>query len=343
MRPFLRAAFATVVLSSTPFLFSQQPVVLHGQVTTETADRGLNSVIESAKKLSSPTWIGYSVPVVNKFGSGWSSRDVDYLEGNNNSTSDDSDATRKTFDRAVILLRVADGAVTKIHVEDPDRQLDAGGVRFIWLGSVDQDDSVRVLADLARQDNVRHLRDSAVFAISVHQTNSATTALINLAGPTNDLALRDKATFWLANQRGPEGLAAIKKFAHDDGDPKFREKLTFDLTLSKDPSALDEIIRMAHEDSSPQVRKQAQFWMANKGGKKVTEDLKTLATNDPNEQIRKSAVFALSRLPGDEGTTQLIAVADSTKDPMVRKQAIFWLGQSNDPRALDYLTKLLKQ
>ena len=75
----------------------------------------------------------------------------------------------------------------------------------------------------------------------------------------------------------------------------------------------------------------------------MTEDLRTLATNDPNEQIRKSAVFALSRLPSDEAATQLIAVADSSKDPVVRRQAIFWLGQSNDPRALEYLTKLLKQ
>jgi HEAT repeats len=343
MRSFLRTIFVTAALSSTSLLFSQQPVILHGQVTTENADHGLNSAIESAEKQGGTTWIGYSVPVVAKFSTGWNSPNIDYLEGNTNSTFDDSDATRKSFDHAVILLRVADGAVTKIHVEDPDRQLDAGGARFIWLNGVDQDDSVRFLTGLAHQDSIRHLRDSAVFAISVHQTNSATTALISLAAPANDLALRDKAAFWLANQRGQDGLAAIKKLARDDSDPKFREKLTFDLTLSKDPSALDEIIRMAHEDSSPQVRKQAQFWMANKGGKKVTEDLKAIATNDPNEQIRKSAVFSLSRLPGDDAATQLIAVADSTKDPVVRKQAIFWLGQSNDPRALDYLTKLLKQ
>jgi len=59
--------------------------------------------------------------------------------------------------------------------------------------------------------------------------------------------------------------------------------------------------------------------------------------------VRKSAVFALSRLPEDEAATQLIAVADTSKDAAVRKQAIFWLGQSSDPKALDYLTKLLKQ
>lgn len=343
MRAFVHTFLATLILSGAPSLIAQQPTVLHGQVTTEVADHGLGSVIDGVKKQKDSAWVGYSIPVNNKFSSGWNSSHIDYLEGNNDANVSESEGNNQSFDHAVILLRVADGVVMKLHVESPERQLDAGGLRFVWVNSVDPDDSVHMLTALARESDARQLRDSAVFAISVHQTKAATPALISLAGPTNDLGLREKAAFWLANQRGPEGLAAIQKFAREDSDPKFREKLTFDLTLSKDPAALDELIRMAHEDASPQVRKQAQFWMANKGGKKVTEDLRTIATSDPNEQIRKSAVFALSRLPSADAATQLIAVADSSKDPAVRRQAIFWLGQSNDPRALEYLTKLLKQ
>jgi HEAT repeat protein len=343
MRTFVRAFVAATILSSATALFAQQPTVTHGQVTTEAANHGLKTVIDGLKQQKDAVWVGYSIPVINKFSSGWNSGRIDYLEGNNNAIVNESEESNQSSDHAVILLRIADGAVMKLHVESPERELDAGGLRFVWLNDVNADDSVRVLTDLARQGDAKHLRDSAVFAISVHQTNTATTALISLAGADNDLGLREKAAFWLASQRGHDGLAAIQKLAHEDGDPKFREKLTFDLTLSKDPAALNELIRMAHEDTSPQVRKQAQFWMATKGGKKVTEDLRTLATDDPNEQIRKSAVFALSRLPGDEAATQLIAVADSSKDPLVRRQAIFWLGQSKDPRALEYLTKLLKQ
>ena len=343
MRAFVRAFAATLVLSGAPSLLAQQPTITHGQVTTETASQGLGKVIDGLKQQKEVVWVGYSIPVVSKFSSGWNSSNVDYLEGNGNAIVNESDGNSKSSDHAVILLRVADGAVMKVRVENPDRELDAGGLRFVWLNGVEPDDSVRVLTDLARQGDVRHLRDSAVFAISIHQTNTATTALVGLAGAGNDLGLREKAAFWLANQRGQEGLAAIQKFAREDSDPKFREKLTFDLTLSKDPAALNELIRIAHEDASPQVRKQAQFWMANKGGKKVSDDLRAIATNDPNEQIRKSAVFALSRLPGDEAATQLIAVADSSKDPAVRRQAVFWLGQSSDPRALEYLTKILKQ
>ncbi|MGD0444885.1 MAG: HEAT repeat domain-containing protein [Edaphobacter sp.] len=343
MQTFVRAFAITTVLAAASSLFAQQPTITHGQVVMEAADHGLKTAIDSQKRQKDAGWLGYSVPIVSKFSSDWNSRGIDYLEGNGDSIMDDSEGSRRTADRAVILLRIADGAVMKVKVESPDRSLDAGGLRFVWLNGVTEDDSIRLLTDLARQGDVRHLRDSAVFAISIHQSNSATAALVGLAGTGSDLELREKAVFWLANQRGHDGLAAIQRFARGDNDPKFREKLTFDLTLTKDPEALNELIRMAHEDTSPRVRKQAQFWMATKGGKKVSQDLRTIATDDPNEQIRKSAVFALSRLPGDEAATQLIAVADSSKDPAVRRQAVFWLGQSNDPRALDYLTKLLKQ
>jgi hypothetical protein len=199
-------------------------------------------------------WVGYSIPVINKFSSGWNSSHINYLEGNHNAIADQSEESHPLSDHAVILLRIADGAVMKLHVESPERELDAGGLRFVWLNSIEPDDSVRVLTDLARQGDTRHLRDSAVFAMSVHQTNAATAALVSLAGPGNDLELREKAAFWLANQRGQDGLAAIQRFAREDSDPKFREKLAFDLTLSKDPAALNELIRMAHEDASPQVR-----------------------------------------------------------------------------------------
>jgi hypothetical protein len=343
MRAFVRVFVATTILSAAASVLAQQPTIVHGQATTETADHGLNAALEGLKRQNSAMWVGYSIPVVSKFSSGWNSDHVAYLEGRGDSVVDDSEKSSPSSDHAVILLRIADGALMKLRVESPERELDAGGLRFVWLNGVSPDDSVHVLTDLARQGDVRHLRDSAVFAISIHQTNAATTALIDLAGASNDLGLREKAAFWLANQRGHDGFVAIQRLAHEDGDAKFREKLAFDLTLVKDPQALNELIRMAHEDTSPQVRKQAQFWMATKGGKRVTEDLRTLATNDPNEQIRRSAVFALSRLPGDEAATQLIAVADSSKDPVVRRQAIFWLGQSNDPRALEYLTKILKQ
>jgi len=59
------------------------------------------------------------------------------------------------------------------------------------------------------------------------------------------------------------------------------------------------------------------------------------------EKVKERAVFALSQLPKDEGVPKLIDVARTNRNPVVRKQAIFWLGQSRDPRALDFFVEVL--
>jgi HEAT repeat protein len=332
------------VMSVATAASSQQPQIVHAQLTTQAVDHGLNAALDGLKKQDSPLWIAYSFPVVDKFSSGWNSGDTEYLESGHSDEADISgNKDDHTSGHAVLLLRVANGAVVKLRVEAPNRKLDAGGLRLIWLTGVAPDDSVHFLKALAMQNDTRQLMDSAVFAISLHQTTAATPALVDLAAAGHDPKLREKAAFWLAIQRGHDGFMAIQRFAHEDTNPDFRKKLVFDLTLCKEPAALTELIRMAHEDSSPDVRRQAQFWMASKGGKLVSQDLREVAAKDPDAQVRKSAVFALSRLPGDEAATQLIQVASSSKDPGVRKQAVFWLGQSSDPRALDYLTRLLQK
>jgi HEAT repeat protein len=42
-----------------------------------------------------------------------------------------------------------------------------------------------------------------------------------------------------------------------------------------------------------------------------------------------------------DAVPRLVQLAKTNKNPVVRKQAIFWLGQSRDPRALDFLEELL--
>jgi hypothetical protein len=335
---------ALAVLFSAAVTLAQQPEITHAQLTTKSVDHGLAAELDVLKREGTPVWVGYSIPVVDKFSSGWSSDRVAYLEGKPSSGEGNSgDGNRPSFDHAVILLRIESGGVEKVRVESPDRQLDGGGLHFEWLNNVAVDDSVNALSGVVKQDSTKKLRDGAVFAIAIHQTPAATQSLIAFTAPANDRELREKAAFWLANERGNDGFVAIQRLAREDSDAVFREKLAFDLNLSKEPDAVKELVRMAHSDAAPGVRKQAQFWMAQRGGKLVAGDLHDIAENDPEAGIRKSAVFAISRLPSDEATIQLIQLAKTGKDPGVRKQAVFWLGQSKDPRALDYLTELIQR
>ncbi len=83
--------------------------------------------------------------------------------------------------------------------------------------------------------------------------------------------------------------------------------------------------------------------MAHVGGSRIVANLRDSAALDQDTDVRKSAVFALSQLPADQATPQLIRVAQTNNNPEVRKHAVFWLGQSSDPNALAFLTKLLEQ
>ncbi len=343
MRSFVRVVLIGALLSGSAALLSQaRPTVVHGQVSTEAAEQGLAAKLDQLKREPRPLWVGYSIPVEQSFHMGSNAKTA-YLEGERDGwTGGGGYGQDRAFDHALVLLRLSGGGVDKVRVESPDRELNAGGLRFVWLTGVTPGDSIRTLRSLAVKGGVEKLRQEAVFAISLHEDAEATPALAGLAGSGQEPELREKAAFWLASGRGHDGFVAIQRLAREDADARFREKLTFDLTLSHDPAAIEELVRMAHSDSSPKVRRQAQFWMATVGGKKVAADLRASAEKDPDTEVRKAAVFALSRLPSEEAAAQLIQVAQTSSDAAVRKQAVFWLGQSSDPKALDYLTRLLQ-
>ncbi len=342
MHSFARIAVLSLALFAVADTCAQQPKITNAQVMNKDAGRGLQPELDALRRESAAVWVGYSIATLPGFHSNWNNGTA-YLEDDHKSYRSGQDSESKASGQGVILLRVKNGAVEKIRVESPERELDAAGLRFVWLANVAAEDSVHILASIAKQGDGKGLSDAAVFAVSVHATPSATDALIALTAAGNDPALREKAALWLANQRGRAGFEAIQRLARTDGDAAFRNKLTFDLTLTHETEAIPELVRMAHEDASVQVRRQAQFWMAQKGGKVVTADLRNMAENDPEASLRKSAVFAISQLPKEQATGQLIQLAQTGKDPAVRKQAVFWLGQSNDPKALEYLTQLLQK
>jgi HEAT repeat protein len=339
LRVFVLAATFTTAL--TGIVCAQQPQVSNAQMSSQQVDHGLQSALDGLKQSATPLWAGYSIPTASSFQSGWGGSPIAYLE--KHGSSDDGAGSKATTgqDHAIILFRLVAGKIDQVRAEAVDRQLDGGGLRFVWLTNVTPEDSVATLKTLCLAADSTHLINSAVFLISIHQSAAAVPALTALAAPGPNPHLREQAAFWLANHSGHEGFVAIQNLARTDKDEQFRAKLTFDLTLSKDPGATPELVRMAHDDSSPHVRSQAQFWMASRGGKIVAASLRDSADNDPDASIRKKAVFAISRLPEGEAATQLVQLAESSKYPEVRKQAVFWLGQSKDPKALDYLTKLI--
>jgi hypothetical protein len=121
------------------------------------------------------------------------------------------------------------------------------------------------------------------------------------------------------------------------------DKAIFPATIADSAEVWPTLIKIARNDGLPRhTRTQSVFWLGQAAGEAATANLNSLVLdNSVDREVREQAVFALSQRPRDEGVPALIAIARTNKDPEIRKKAIFWLGQSNDPRAIDLFEQLL--
>jgi HEAT repeat protein len=128
-----------------------------------------------------------------------------------------------------------------------------------------------------------------------------------------------------------------------DPSPKVREQVIFAIAQSERPAAMEAVIDAARNHNDTHIRSRALFWIARKAaGKQAQEVIGNAVLHDPDRAVREQAVFALKQLPENRGVPLPIDVAKTNSDPSIRKKAMFWLGQSKDPRALDFFAQVLK-
>lgn len=161
--------------------------------------------------------------------------------------------------------------------------------------------------------------------------------------PECELDAGGRTIHWLEGVVPAESVALLASLVSRDAQKRDRvtNSALAAISMHRDPSADSTLIRLARQDTSPKVRGDAIFWVAQKAGQKAAAEITAAIEQDPDTDVKKRAVFALSQLPKDEGVPLLIQVARNNKNPAVRKQAMFWLGQSKDPRALDFFAEIL--
>jgi hypothetical protein len=126
------------------------------------------------------------------------------------------------------------------------------------------------------------------------------------------------------------------------GEREVAKDAIFPAMLADAPSPWRAFLAIAKDESRPRdVRNSATFWVADAAGEEATKGLEQIIEDEGDREVRKSAVFAISRRPKDESVPALIRVARTHRDPEIRKSAVFWLGQSRDPRAIQYFEEIL--
>lgn len=115
-------------------------------------------------------------------------------------------------------------------------------------------------------------------------------------------------------------------------------------TLADSVTIWPSLLHLARSARLPEERRRtAIFWLGQAAGTAVAGALDSIADDENSgREIRKHAVFALSQRPADEAVPALIRIARTSRDPELRRTALFWLGQSEDPRALDLFEQILR-
>jgi hypothetical protein len=332
-------------------------------VNAKTETRGVTSTLDQefrsmVARQVEPAWIGYAVPVVDghhricchpfedRHKPASLRRGRCKLEGRDDGMNfqnlDDDEGERP--EHLLVLFRVADRTVGKIRVFTDDCELDAGGLTVHWLTEVNAKQSIDLLASFVGGTEGkpgRRKSESAIAAIALHAERAADRELEKLVESGRPEEIRKNTAFWLGNVRGQRGYEIVRRMVREDPSDKIREHCIFALHVSKVPEALNTLIELARADRNSHVRGQALFWLSQKAGDKASRAISDAIENDPETEVKKKAVFALSQLPKAEGIPKLIRVARTNRNKQVRQDAMFWLGQSNDPRALEFFEEVL--
>jgi len=333
----------------------QQPRLANAKLDTRAVTAGLERDFQSMVAAENgPAWIGYAVGAVpgdhqmccSSFDNGDRCCRGCALEGDRAGKLGSAVPGAVSLEAPgyiFVLFRIEQHGVDRIRTFSAECELDGGGLPVHWLTGVQPAESIALLTSFATQtDDGRHRRsEPALSAIALHDGPAADQALEKLVAPGQPESLRERTTFWLGSARGHRGYEVLRRIVSEDASERVREKAVFGLSVSREPEALPTMIEVAKSDRSSHVRGQALFWLAQKAGRKAAAAITEAIENDPDTEVKKKAVFALQPLPRDEGVPLLIQVARNNKNPAVRKQAIFWLGQTNDPRAVQFFEEVL--
>lgn len=164
---------------------------------------------------------------------------------------------------------------------------------------------------------------------------------VRLLAPDRAYELGGERLAWLGVADEAQALDFIRGLMEQGADRELGHDLVFAVYLVRGQAAVSELIALARRDPSPEVRKQAIFWLGQKASAAAVAALGEVIDAPEALEIKKQAVFALSQLPEDKGTPLLLRIARANPHPRLRKEAIFWLGESGDPRALQFFEEIL--
>lgn len=233
-------------------------------------------------------------------------------------------------------------AFRDIAVNSLNRTAHLEELPVFWLGTIDDNASIAFLETCFNHAGSDKDKDKLITAVGIHAPGPKSFGFLKMILTGNHAEnIRKSAAFWMGQQQSAEAAKVLLNTVYNDKSPKVRENAVFGLYLVEREEGDDALVRLARKGKDKNIRKKAVFWLGQRAVKRTAELLGDIIEEDTDFDVQKAAVFALSQHPG--GVDKLIKIAETHRSLNVRKQAIFWLGQSDDPRALETILGIIKK
>jgi HEAT repeat protein len=212
------------------------------------------------------------------------------------------------------------------------------------IGNAGDDGVIEELMSIVANDRDKDVRRTVLHALAEIKTTRAQAKILEIARTGNEPDLRRHAIHMLAEVEGEAMIEELIKLYDAEGSNEVRRQILHAFGEMKSQRAEDKLFAVARgSEGNAELRRHAIHMIGERAGKRSLDLLReTVESSSAETQIQMQAVHAISERPADESVPLLIKVARTHPNQQVRRRAIHVLGESGDPRALEFFREVLK-
>ncbi|HLL74485.1 MAG TPA: HEAT repeat domain-containing protein [Pyrinomonadaceae bacterium] len=232
--------------------------------------------------------------------------------------------------------------ILRVAKSDTEREVRKAAVHS--LGDLGGGDAViDELMKIYSSDRDIEVRKTVLHALEDSKSQRAEAKLFEIARDASQPAeLRKHAIHRLGDRKTETVVAELIRLYDTDRTRDVRRQILHALAESKSERAENKLFEIARSADDPDMRRKAIHHIGERVGRRSLELLReTVESSSADAQVQMQAVHAISERPAEEAVPLLIKIAKTHPNQQVRRAAVHQLGESGDPRALEFFREVL--
>ena len=211
------------------------------------------------------------------------------------------------------------------------------------LGDFKREDAAEEIMKIYNNEANLDVKRAALRSLAETKNPRAQARLMEIARSEANPELR-KSAIRVMSDRGEAAVDDLLKLFDSEQAADVRRSILQTLSDIKSTRVEDKLFAVAKGNDTMDVRRQAIRLLGERASKRSFEFLsETAQSTDGNAEVQMQAVRAISERRAEESVPILIKIARTHPNQAVRKQAIRSLGESGDPRAIDFFKEVLSK